>query len=998
MAIAMARCEYKGRAKGGNSVRSAAYNARSRMTDQRIGLTFDSRKRAMPGDIHMGIFLPEGAPKDYANPLVLWNAAEAAEKRVDSQVAREVVLALPKELGADDWQELVRRVVKEQFTDRGIACQVDIHTSDAEDKNPHAHILATCRRLGPEGFDAKKARDLDPAVSLTRKGRLNVQGDPWGVYWRDLQDRYFKEQGLEMRVDPLHAESQTHRGPKRFRADETTEIKKADAEMAKRNEAAWRDPMLILELMTKHAATFRGKELDRQLRRHIPDVVERAAVKAGVLACPALVEVFDPKTGEAPGRYTTLSVVAEERQTRLDASALAHRTGYSARVVEIGRVELARPTLRTDQREALHRATGAEALCLIIGRAGTGKSYTLGAIAEAYSRSGYEVVGLGPTHVVGNALAADPSVRRGGTLHSELFSLEKGYLRWAPQTVVLVDEAGMVDTPTMKRLLEQARSAGAKVVLVGDDRQLQSVARGGMFREFAGQFGAAELTVVTRQKEAWQRQASEDLSKGRVREAITAFDQHGAVDWTDTKAAAMDRLVLQWRDDSQARPERFRFVLAYTNDDVHDLNSRIRAIRAERGEVGYDVVLNSEGESRVFAVQDRVQITKTDKAARLFNGEVGTIEKISEHGTLSVRLDSGKSVSIDSRKFDGFRLGYAGTVYKSQGRTIDETYLLHTTHWRAESAYVALSRQVHSATVFVGRDQAADLEEMVRQCSRADERRAATSYCSAPEAEMVRKAREAASEKVREAGQFAERASKAAIEAGERIRVRPTCDRVSAYIAARVTAGELWDRVSMVGRDRCERHEDYPAFIDAQQRRHDAVKVLVADSAAVIALRQSKAVPASEVAADHLMAVGVKTRAEAEEKARRHSYELGLEIQPKHEALKERIEALDATRAWGNTEESKAAFRLAQATYEAAPIGRDKEVAEVEMLARCWGANRADPKLRASDPAVARAMDDAEKVLSQGATSYQIRGQVIITQAHVRSQERSREQSYGPSM
>ena len=202
----------------------------------------------------------------------------------------------------------------------------------------------------------------------------------------------------------------------------------------------------------------------------------------------------------------------------------------------------------------------------------------------------------------------------------------------------------------------------------------------------------------------------------------------------------------------------------------------------------------------------------------------------------------------------------------------------------------------------------------------------------------------------------------------------------------------------MVGRDRCERHEDYPAFIDAQQRRHDAVKVLVADSAAVIALRQSKAVPASEVAADHLMAVGVKTRAEAEEKARRHSYELGLEIQPKHEALKERIEALDATRAWGNTEESKAAFRLAQATYEAAPIGRDKEVAEVEMLARCWGANRADPKLRASDPAVARAMDDAEKVLSQGATSYQIRGQVIITQAHVRSQERSREQSYGPSM
>ena len=998
MAIAMARCEYKGRAKGGNAVRSSAYNARSRMTDQRTGLTFDSRKRAMPGDIHMGIILPKGAPKDYAKPSVLWNAAEAAEKRVDSQVAREVVLALPKELGPDDWQELVRRLVKEQFTDRGIACQVDIHTSDAEDQNPHAHILATCRRLGPEGLDAKKARDLDPTVSLTRKGRLNVQGDPWGVYWRDLQDRYFKEQGLEMRVDPLHAESQTHRGPKRFRADETTDIKMADAELAKRNEAAWRDPASILELMTKHAATFRGKELDRQLKRHIPDAEERAAVKARVQACPALVEVFDPKTGEATGRYTAVGVLAEEKTARLDASALVHRTGYRARVVEIGRVELARPTLRADQREALHRATSAEGLCLLMGRAGTGKSYTLGAIAEAYSRSGYEVIGLGPTHVVGNALAADPSVKRGGTLHSELFCLEKGYLRWTDRTVVLVDEAGMVDTPTMKRLLEQARSAGAKVVLVGDDRQLQSVARGGLFREFAGQFGAAELTVVTRQKEAWQRQASEDLSKGRVREALTAFDQHDAVDWADTKPEAMDRLVQRWRDDSQVRPERTRFVLAYTNDDVHELNSRIRAVRAVRGEIGCDVVLNSEGVGRVFAVQDRVQITETDKAARLFNGEVGTIEKISEHGTLSVRLDSGKSVSIDSRKFDGFRLGYAGTVYKSQGRTIDETYLLHTTHWRAESAYVALTRQVHSATVFVGRDQAADLEEMVRQCSRADERRAATSYCSAPEAELVRKAREAAGEKVREAGHYAERVSKAAIEAGQRIRVRPTCDRVSAYITARVTAGELWDRVTAAGRNLNEQHEDYSAFRDAQQRRHDAVKMLITDHAAVAALRKSGAVPAREVAADHLMAVGVKTRAEADEKAQRHCYELGLEMQPKHEALKERIEALDAASAWGTTEYSKLMFRLARTTYEATPAGRDKQSAEVEMLARCWGANRVDPKFRASDQSVARTMDDAEKALSQGADSYQIRDQVIVTQAHVQSQKQSQEQGYGQSM
>jgi len=885
VAIAFARAEYKSRSTGGNAVRSAAYNGRDRLADERTGERFDFRGHRKPGDIALGVMLPEGAPAEFADPARLWNAAEAAEKRKDAQVAREVVLALPKEGGPEDWQALTLRFAEKHFVSKGVAVQLDIHEPDQETPNPHAHILITTRRLTAQGFEKTKARDLDPEVSRTRKGGRQVDGERWGELWRAEQDTYFREQGLALRVDPTQAKPERHLGPKRHRAPEASGPKLDAAATEAENAAAWRDPERVLEIMTRSSPTFRLRDLDRQLGRRIAEPDERAAVRAGVLAHPELVEVHDPQSGASAQRYTTRAVIAEESRARRDAAGLVADRRHGVRPAAVGAALASRPTLREDQRAALHHASGPEGLAIIQGRAGTGKSFTLAAVAEVHAASGCEVLGLGPTNAVGRELAADPNIQRGGTLHSELWFVENGKRRWSEKTVILVDEAGMVDTKTMGRLMAAARSAGAKVILVGDDRQLQSVARGGLFRELAAEHGAAEIITVTRQREDWQRQAAEDLAGGRARAALTAFERAGAIRWTEDREGAVTALVGQWAADSRERPEKSRFVLAYTNADVHDLNARLRAVRAGRGEIGADVPLASEGEVRPFAVQDRVQITRTEKARGLFNGEAGVIERI-QGDTVTVRLDHGGRVSWSAAEFDGYRHGYAGTVYKSQGRTIDQTYLLHSSHWRAESSYVALTRQRDSARVFVAREVAPDLEELVRQVSRSDDRRAATAYCPAPEAGMVRRARDAVERKVAEAQAFASRSAGGAPEPGEVVRrSRPAGDRLGAYLQARGQAGELWAEIEDAGCARePQRHPCYAAFTAAQERRHGAVRAVAGDPVALDALRRAGVISPQEFAADHLMATGTRTRAEAMVQAEGHALGLGLVEPPKPKA------------------------------------------------------------------------------------------------------------------
>ena len=164
-------------------------------------------------------------------------------------------------------------------------------------------------------------------------------------------------------------------------------------------------------------------------------------------------------------------------------------------------------------------------------------------------------------------------------------------------------------------------------------------------------------------------------------------------------------------------------MFAYTNKEVDALNAELRAVRKARGELGEDVRFDTKHGAASFAVGDRVQVTETLRAARLWNGNAGVITGLDARtGRITARLDgqAGREVSWRAGEFTGFRHGYAGTIYKGQGKTIDHTYLLHSAHWRQASSYVALTRQRESAAIFAARETAMGLAQLARHAQLLD--------------------------------------------------------------------------------------------------------------------------------------------------------------------------------------------------------------------------------------------------------------------------------------
>jgi ATP-dependent exoDNAse (exonuclease V) alpha subunit len=396
-----------------------------------------------------------------------------------------------------------------------------------------------------------------------------------------------------------------------------------------------------------------------------------------------------------------------------------------------------------DRRAAFWHATEAEGLTVIAGEAGTGKSTTLAAVRDAYQDAGYRVIGMAWTNAVVQNLERD-GFRGATTIASELKRLETGAAQWDRRTVLIVDEAGMLSTKHLAAVTGEARAAGAKLILAGDDRQLASIERGGLFGALKEKHGAAELHEVVRVSDAEQRRAFNLMHQGDYLPALAIFSRQGRINWSGRQDEAFERLVEQWGEDSAAAPDKTRFVFAYTNADVARLNAALRQERVEQGALGPGRTLTTADGEGVFAAGDRIQFTGTshrgdERRAGIVNGVLGTIRHIEDDNRVTVALDGPpgareRRVSFvagadhTAGAFGQFRHGYAGTIYKGQGRTLDQTYLYHSEHWRSASSYVALTRHRHDVSVFVATATAQNLGALARQMGRVDETRSASQF------------------------------------------------------------------------------------------------------------------------------------------------------------------------------------------------------------------------------------------------------------------------------
>jgi hypothetical protein len=293
--------------------------------------------------------------------------------------------------------------------------------------------------------------------------------------------------------------------------------------------------------------------------------------------------------------------------------------------------------------------------------------------------------------------------------------------------VLVIDEAAMVGTRQLERVLSHAAEAGAKVVLVGDPKQLQSIEAGAAFRSIHERHGGAEIGEVRRQGDDWQRDATRDLATGRTGQALESYRSHGMVHEAQTREQARRDLVERWDRDRQAAPERSRIILTHTNDEVRALNEAARERMRAAGDLGDEVRVTVERGGRSFASGDRVMFLQNERGLGVKNGTLGTIEQVNRQ-SMTVQNDDGRSVRFDLKDYNRIDHGYAATIHKAQGMTVDRTHVLATPGLDAHGSYVVLSRHRDGMDLHYGRDDFANQDRLVRTLSRDRAKDMASDY------------------------------------------------------------------------------------------------------------------------------------------------------------------------------------------------------------------------------------------------------------------------------
>jgi Ti-type conjugative transfer relaxase TraA len=729
MAIYHLHVKVIGRKSGSSAVASAAYRSGSRLRDERLDRSHDfSSKR---GIVHSEVMLPENAPEAWSDRERLWNDVEAFEIRKDAQLAREVEFAIPREMSEAQGIELARDFARGEFVDRGMIADLNVHWDMAEDGSPkpHAHVMLTMRAVDEDGF-GPKVRDWNRTEMVER----------WRERWAELANERLAELDIDARIDhrsleaqgiALEPQSQIGAPAQRIEGEgiEAADRAEMHREIARGNGARIiANPDLGLDAITQQQSTFTRRDIAKFAHRHSHGIEQFNEVIGAMRNAPDLVELGKDARGE--DRFTTRAMIEAEQRLHRAAELMAERERHELngtdRRAALARAEARGLVLSGEQADALAHVTDGRDLGVVIGYAGTGKSAMLGVAREAWEAAGYEVRGVALSGV-----AAENLESGSGIASRTIASMEHGWGQGrdllTTRDVLVVDEAGMVGTRQLERALSHAADAGAKVVLVGDPQQLQSIEAGAAFRSIHERHGGAEIGEVRRQREEWQRAATRDLANRRTGNALEAYRSHGMVQEAQTREQACGDLIDRWDRDRQASPDRSRIILTHTNDEVRALNEAARERMRAAGGLGNEVRVTVERGDRGFASGDRVMFLQNERGLGVKNGTLGTIERVSAR-SMTIQTDDGRSVHFDLKDYNRIDHGYAATIHKAQGMTVDRTHVLATPGMDAHSSYVALSRHRDGMELHYGRDDFANPDRLTRTLSRDRAKDMASDY------------------------------------------------------------------------------------------------------------------------------------------------------------------------------------------------------------------------------------------------------------------------------
>jgi conjugative relaxase-like TrwC/TraI family protein len=649
-----------------------------------------------------------------------------------------------------------------------VAVAFEHRMSRAGDPNLHTHVLVQNAAQGPDGrwtaLDSDRLyAQLMAADHLYLAAERAALTQRLGVRWGPVDERSgaAEIQGLDERtlIERFSKRSEqidqwldTHglsgikassaaavatRAPKNYSESEQSVYQRWTAELAEqgvgerelaevcsggRGRPASRteldaalDTLAGPDGLTGQASTFTRTEVVDALAKRLP--VAPSAYQA-LSQVKEAADLFLAKRAIRVGRdhrlgfdrYSTPELLTLERQLVDGATQRADQRCAVVRPELVRQVLDRHPTAGQDQAAMVRDLTrGGAGVAVVVGRAGSGKTWALGLAREAFELDGYQVLGTAPTGIATVGLAEE-GFRDARTIDRLLLDLGRGRTGLNERTVLVVDEAAMVATRKLAPLLQHAERAEAKVVLVGDDRQFASIEAGGGFRALRLRLGASELTVNRRQVEAWEQRAIEDVRAGRVEQAIAAYADHDRIRAFEARDDRDRALVADWWQAHQAGEQ--PVIYAHRRVQVDQLNSVCQRLRAEAGQLGPErltvgdrsfavgdlVVLGANARDRLGVVNGTTAIiTELD-----LRGRAMTARTLEEEPPKTVRLPGWYLDAAvrpgQSRRVD---LAYARTGMRSQGRTEQRALLALDGAEDMQGGYVQLTRSKHRTDLYL---------------------------------------------------------------------------------------------------------------------------------------------------------------------------------------------------------------------------------------------------------------------------------------------------------
>jgi len=472
--------------------------------------------------------------------------------------------------------------------------------------------------------------------------------------------------------------------------------------------------LVSAEGLTKRASTFGEREVIKAICNALPnggrvedilDLVDGFVRSEHVLAVSgdrdaATIRRHDGKVisaRTAEHRWTTPQMLAIELAV-VDSGLFRQATGCGvASPAAIDAAVAARGTLSAEQAHMVRLVcSSGDGIEVVEGVAGAGKTFALAVARHAWEASGYRVIGCSLAARAAKHLQDDAGIPA-STIDRLLGDLTR--TNFAPETIVVIDEAAMVGTRKLARLLDHAQRANAKVVMVGDPCQLPEIDAGGAFRGLRSTLGASHLEENRRQTNLWEREALAELRCGGVDRALGSYVAHDRVHQANSDHEARELLVEEWLN-AKVKGEDVLMV-ASRLADVDDLNGRARRILQHEGSLGPDQIRAGR---RVFAEGDEILALRNDYRLRLLNGTRGVVERIDNDQQHLVAVIDGRGsrkIPFDYVAAGHLTHGYATTIHKAQGVTVDRCLVLADDTSGREHAYTALSRGRHGNDLFV---------------------------------------------------------------------------------------------------------------------------------------------------------------------------------------------------------------------------------------------------------------------------------------------------------